>query len=700
MRSCWRSAAGEPAGWLDCGDALRRLPADGRAAVAKPYALRPARDNATPSIDYRAALNEDQLRAVTEGDGHCLVLAGPGSGKTRTLIYRVAYLLEQGIPPSAILLVTFTVKAAREMLQRVDTLLHRHPDGLWGGTFHHIGNLILRQHASRLGFTPQFTILDEEDATDLMRACLADLKLPTTDRRLPQANVLNAILSLATNTQRPIAQVVAAQYPYFADLIPIMERVAIRYAERKRHANAMDYDDLLVFWLKLLETQPEVAAQYTSRFHYLLVDEYQDTNRLQFALIRAMGQGHGNILVVGDDAQAIYAFRGADITHLLEFPQQFPDTKTFRLEVNYRSVPEILDVANSSIRQNARQFPKTLRPTRPAGTRPIVVPLVDGRQQAMFVAQRVLELREDGVPLEQIAVLFRARYQAAELELELARRNIPYVIRGGVRFFEQAHIKDVLAYLKLLVNPADELAWGRTLRLHDGIGPAYARRIWTTLAASPHPLRIVQETASGESLGVPPKARAGWQRFRAIADILLDEQAARQPGQVIAEVVQRGYRTYVESHFENARDRLEDLSQLVLFANGYESAESLLTDLTLREGFRGETVAGWEPPDEHIILSTIHQAKGLEWQSVFLLGMSDGQFPHPKALEEPAALEEERRLFYVAATRAKDDLYLTYPLTRYASQTGEVLMKPSLFLQELPEALTECWSVRLTTDDE
>lgn len=663
------------------------------------YTLRPASGGAHPTLDYRAALNEDQYRVVTAGDGHALVLAGPGSGKTRTLIYRVAYLLEQGVPPSAILLVTFTVKAAREMLERVERLLKRYPDGLWGGTFHHIGNLILRQHASRLGFTPQFTILDEEDATDLVAASLADLKTPATERRLPHANVLQAIISLAANTQRPLTQIVTARYPYFAEQVPLIERVAARYAERKRRANTMDYDDLLAHWLHLLERHPEISSQYQRRFRYILVDEYQDTNRLQFAVIRALGQGHGNLLAVGDDAQAIYAFRGADLNNLLEFPQVFPRTTIFRLETNYRSTPEILEVANALIRQNVRQFPKTLKATRPAGLPPAVVPLVDGRQQATFVTQRLLELREEGVPLEQMAVLFRARYQAAELELELARRNIPYIIRGGVRFFEQSHIKDLLAYLKILANPCDELAWERTLRLHEGIGQAYARRIWAMLATTANPLEAALRDTTGDWLELPTKTRLGWRRFHQTLEVLRLPEAPSQPGQVIAEIVQRSYRGYLETHAEDARDRLEDLTQLAAFASTYESTETFLTDLSLREGFKGETVAGWSPPDEHLVLSTIHQAKGLEWQVVFLIGLSDGQFPHPKALEDPAALEEERRLFYVAVTRAKDVVYLTYPMSRYSSQFGTILMKPPLFIQELPEALLDRWSVR-TTDGE
>lgn len=664
--------------------------------MPRAYTLCPAGGAAARPLDYQTSLNPDQYRVVSEGDGHVLVLAGPGSGKTRTLIYRVAYLLEHGVPPSAILLLTFTVKAAREMLDRVEQLLQRRPDRLWGGTFHHVGNLTLRQHAARLGFTPQFTILDEEDARDLISAGRDDLKLPSGDRRFPQAGVLQAIISLAANTRRPLSHIVAAQYPSFLEATGMVERVAERYRLRKRQANAVDYDDLLSHWLTLLEEHPAVRDTLNARFQYLLVDEYQDTNRLQFALIRALGRDHGNILAVGDDAQTIYAFRGADLTNLLEFPQAFPDAKVFKLETNYRSTPEILDIANACIHHNTRQFPKVLKATRPSGAPPVVVPLVDNRQQAMFIAQRLLELREEGTPLEQAAVLLRARYQAAELELELARRNIPYVVRGGVRFFEQTHIKDVLCYLKILVNPADELAWERALRLHEGIGPASARRIWTQLARTEHPLQTALRAEEGGPCDLPSRPKAGWHRFRRALKALELPEAGARPGPVLAEIVEHSYRPYVEQRFDDARDRLEDLAQLVTFADGYDAAETLLTDLSLREGFKGETVTGWTPPDECVTLSTIHQAKGLEWQVVFLIGMSDGQFPHPKSIEDPSALEEERRLFYVAVTRAKDEVYLTYPLTRYSAQTGEILMRPSLFLQELPDGTYERWRVALS----
>ncbi len=643
------------------------------------------------SIPYQKELNPEQLQAVTAPDGPILVLAGPGSGKTRTLTYRVAYLIERGVHPQQILLVTFTVKAAREMLSRVENLLKYHPEGLWGGTFHHIGNLILRQHAEKVRRTPAFGILDEEDAKNLIGSCISDLKLSSATTRHPQANVLESIFSLSVNTCRPLGQIVTESYPQFSEFIPFIQRVSDAYRNRKEKANLMDYDDLLSMWLTLLLEHPEIRQAYGDRFRYVLVDEYQDTNRLQFEIIHQMGQQNGNVLAVGDDAQSIYAFRGAEVKNLLGFPEVFPKTTIYRLETNYRSTPEVLRLANISIGFNRRQFPKELRSIQESGPMPAVVPLNSSKQQASFVAQRALELREEGVPLQEIAVLFRARFQAAELELELAKRNIPYVIRGGVRFFEQAHIKDVLAFLRIVTNPRDEVSWERILRLQEGIGAAYASRLWNALSAASSPLEEALQGRAGESL--PARAKQGWKRFCQTLKELTNRSVANRPAEMILAVLQSGYENWLQTHFEDARDRKEDLEQLVNLAANYHSVDRLIEDLTLREPFKGESIRGWEEPDEFLVLSTIHQAKGLEWQALFLIGLVEGQFPHPKSIQDPDALEEERRLFYVALTRTKRELYLTYPMTRYSYQRGEVMMRPSLFLQELPEDLCELWRV-------
>ncbi len=651
------------------------------------------RDPASPisPIAYEKELNAEQFRVVTAGDGPTLVLAGPGSGKTRTLTYRVAHLLERGIPAEGILLVTFTVKAAREMLDRVEQIIKARPEGLWGGTFHHIGNLILRRHAELLKRTPSFMILDEEDAKDLIAACVADLKIPATQTRLPQPGVLETLISLSENTFRPLPEIVEKLYPQFSEQIPFIQKVAESYRIRKQQANLMDYDDLLTGWLAVVRDNAELRKRYGEQFQYLLVDEYQDTNRLQFELIRAMASEHSNILAVGDDAQSIYAFRGADLSNLLNFPQVFPQAAIYRLETNYRSTPQILRLANASIQFNSRQFPKELKSVHDSGPLPALVPLNDARQQAAFVAQRVLELRAEGVPLQEMAVLVRARFQAAEIELELARRNIPYLVRGGIRFFEQAHIKDALAHLRVLVNPADELAWERILRLQEGIGPAYARRIREWLLGGGSPLETARQ--GGEAPGLPARAQSAWSRLARTLKDLSKPSIQDRPADLLLTVLKSGYESYVENHFDDARNRKEDLEQLINLASQYRSAARFIEDLTLREPFKGESIQGWEEPDELLVLSTIHQAKGLEWTAVFLIGLVEGQFPHPKSFEDPAEMEEERRLFYVAVTRTKKELYLTYPLTRYSYQKGEVLMRPSQFVQELPENLFELWRV-------
>jgi len=642
--------------------------------------------------DLTQHLNPDQLKVVTAPDGPVLVLAGPGSGKTRTLTYRVAYLLAQGVEPEHLLLMTFTVKAAQEMMGRVEQILRFRPEGIWGGTFHHIGNLILRQHAPLLGRTSTFGILDEEDAKDLIAACLSERSYAYTDCRLPRAPVLENLFSLSANTQRPLAQVVQERYPQFAPYLDFIEGVATAYRLRKCKANLMDYDDLLTEWLRLFQEHPHLARQYGAQFHYILVDEYQDTNRLQFEILKTLTLVHRNLMVVGDDAQSIYGFRGADIRNLLQFPTVFQDATIHRLEINYRSTPQILRLANASIRNNARQFPKDLKAVCPDGPLPVRIALADAKQQACFVAQRVLELREEGIRLQEMAVLFRARFQSAELELELARRNIPYVVRGGIRFFEQAHIKDVLAYLKIAINPKDELAWRRALHLQEGIGPASIQKIWDKIASHPDPL---QAACRLDPSGILSKrSLPAWNRLKNTLNALHAASILpHNPADLILLVLRSGYEAALLSRFEDASDRKEDLEQLAHLASQYESVERFVEDITLRESFKGESLGGWQEPDEYLVLSTIHQAKGLEWRVVFLIGLTEGQFPHPKSVEDPWLLEEERRLFYVAVTRTKKELYLTYPLMRYSYDGGAVLLRPSLFLEELDDELIEEWQV-------
>ncbi|MBI2870961.1 MAG: ATP-dependent helicase [Candidatus Omnitrophica bacterium] len=662
--------------------------------MTKKYTLKTANAQLQTKIPYDKELNPEQLKVVLEGDGRCLVLAGAGSGKTRTLIYRVAYLLERGVPAEYILLVTFTNKAAAEMKTRVQELLRYEPQGLWCGTFHHVGNRSIRMFAKELNLSPQFGILDEEDSRDLFKSCIQGLHLKTTERRFPKPGIVQALISYARNACLTIEQALEKRYPYFLHLAKEIQEVQALYEKRKQGSSNLDYDDLLSRWIELMELHPHARQKLTRQFRYVLVDEYQDTNRLQYQIIDHLTAYHQNLLVVGDDAQSIYSFRAAEIRNILDFPKHFDQTKIFKLETNYRSTPQILDLANESITHNAKQFPKKLKAVKGLGEKPAWVAVKDPTQQSQFIAQRILELRDEGVGLKDIAVLFRARYQSAELELELVKRDIPYVVRGGVRFFEQAHIKDVVSHLKILVNPQDELAWTRALGLQPGIGSQTAEKIWQKFSKGAQDLDIIFEARFAQE--VPPRAQAGFGKFKRLMAKLHKPELLKHPDALVEEIIQSGYDAYVRENFENAADRLDDLKELANFAHTYESLKDFLTDLTLREGFRGETILGAgreEADDEYLVLSTIHQAKGLEWKAVILIGLGEGLFPHPKAFEETDDLEEERRLFYVASTRAKDELYLVHTQTRFDYEWGDIIVRPSLFLEELPGRVYERWEV-------
>ena len=652
---------------------------------------------------YREELNEEQLAVATAPAGSALVIAGAGSGKTRAITYRVAYLVEHGVAPARVMLATFTNRAAREMLRRVEQLTGGQGDAarrVWGGTFHRIANLCLRRHAESIGFTSNFSILDAEDAKDFLSVCVDEAGVDTKARRFPKAEVLQDIISFATNTDTPITDVVPRRYPYFEPLAQQITRVDRLYMERKRERNVMDYDDLLLNWKRLLEEREEVARIYQEQFEHILVDEYQDTNKLQAEIVDLLAVRHRNVMVVGDDAQSIFAFRGASVEGIYEFPKRYPEARVFRLETNYRSTPEILAVANVSIASNRRQFAKTLRAARPSqGLQPALVPCRDADQQAAFVASRLLELRDEGLPLSELAVLYRSHYHSLELQLELTRRGIPYRVRSGVRFFEQAHIKDVVAYLRLVANPRDELAWKRVLRLIPNVGAATTNRIWERIQLAPDPLALV---IRGDADATASKRGAGWPEFRSLLEELVRDEVRNSPARQIETVLARGYEDHLENTFENAEARLEDLRQLAHYAARYTSADEFLAELSLLsterygapQGLTSEDVVEGGDEDELLTLSSVHQAKGLEWRAVFILWAADGKFPSPRSLRDTEGEEEERRLWYVALTRARDQLYITYPLmvTDYSSRQT-VLQRPSRFVTEVPPDLYEIWSL-------
>jgi len=639
-------------------------------------------------LDYDGDLNPQQLAVVKAAGGPILVIAGAGSGKTRVVTYRVAYLIESGVDPSRILLLTFTNKAAREMLQRVELLVPNAGGAggrVWGGTFHHIGNRILRRHAPLVGYQPNYSILDRDDAKKLMNSCLSDLKINPRKTRFPKGEVIGSLWGLAVNTRKPIAEIVLERVPYFHGFLDDIQAVVERYRNRKRELNVMDFDDLLFYWETLLREHPEVRKRYHEQFQHLLVDEYQDTNRLQADVLDLLARQHGNIMVVGDDSQSIYSFRGANFANILTFPERYPGSKIYKLEVNYRSTPEILHLANTSITHNRYQFPKELQTIRPPGSRPFLVPVQDILEQASYVAQKLEEMNEQGVPLAQMAVLYRAHYHSMELQMELSRRRIPYEVRSGLRFFEQAHIKDVSSYLKIICNPLDELAWKRVLLLYPKIGKSTADKIWQMVLSgflNPQTAMDAPEVLQK----IPSRVRENWRLFSRTLSMLRDLEKTSGPGGMIEQVLQEGYESYLQSKYPDYESRMDDLRQLAAFAYRYSSCQDFLSELALLTSLEGEsTPVRGRDENGTVKLSSVHQAKGLEWSVVFIIWLAEGRFPSVRSLLESGGEgeEEERRLFYVAITRARDKLFLCYP--RFAPDRGRrnMIQRPSRFIAEL-----------------
>jgi DNA helicase-2/ATP-dependent DNA helicase PcrA len=674
------------------------------------YVLKPFTPEIRLNIDYPRELNEQQLAAVTALPGPALVIAGAGSGKTRTLTYRVAYLIEQGIPPERILLLTFTNKAAGEMMRRVSDLLGQELRALWGGTFHSIGARILRLHAETLGYQKDFTILDRDDAKDLIKACMADAKIDKKDKHFPKPDVLNEIFSLAANTHKTVEELVDGQFSYFSQFAAEIADQQKRYHARKRATNGMDFDDLLALWLKLLQEHADIREHYQRRFQFILVDEYQDTNKLQGDLIDLLATRHHNVTVVGDDAQSIYAWRGANFANILDFPKRYPGAKVFKIETNYRSTPEILNVANAAIAANVNQFAKELSPARKSGVKPALVQCHDAGQQAAFIAQRALELREEGVSLNNIAVLYRSHFHALELQLELTRQQIPFSITSGLRFFEQAHIKDATAYLKFIANPRDEVSFKRLVQLIPGIGGKGAEKLLQSFTAKMAEAGLKTQGNTQHSTfnaqspiatslqsctkAVPKKAAVAWTQFVATISQLEADSTRRNAAKMLRLVMDAGYDDYLKETYDNYERRLDEIQQLAEFAFQFGSVEEFLTQLALLTNVEAED----DPKDdsEKIKLSTIHQAKGLEFEVVFVIMLCDGLFPSARSTESNDGEEEERRLFYVSITRAKNELYLTYPNMRggFGASGVDTYQSPSRFLSEIPKGLLNEWNLR------
>ncbi|MFA6512042.1 MAG: UvrD-helicase domain-containing protein [Patescibacteria group bacterium] len=654
--------------------------------MATRYTIKKSFDPSQFTVDYSKELNTEQFEVIEKGEGPVLVIAGAGSGKTRTLVYRVAYLIERGVRPENILLVTFTNKAAKEMLFRVERLLGTFPKSLWGGTFHHVANLLLRKHAKRLGFHNNFTILDQEDSRSLVKVLVKDLGIDPKARRFPSPAVIQGILSLAANTESSVKETVLEYRSAFEDIIPDLERIGVAYKERKLQNNQMDFDDMLVYLLKLLKEHDDVRKKLAAQFQYVLVDEYQDTNTIQADIVQLLASHHKNLLVVGDDAQSIYSFRGADIANILDFPKQFPDAQTFYLTKNYRSTQPVLDLANDVIARNTKQFEKELVHVRSGGEKPQVIPAQSASQEAEFIAQRILELRDEGVPLREMAVLFRASHHSQQLEFELTKRDVPYEYRGGMRFFERAHIKDTIGHLRLLENNHDEVTWMRVLTLQMGIGSVSAGKL-TAIARRQE--QLADALRQDFSSVLTSRSATGFKRFQALA-IKLTQQRESGPAVLIRLVKDSDYAEYLRNQFPDWESRMEDIEQLAVFAEQYASLGTFLSEVSLQESFgMAQTGEADGDNEDAMVLSTVHQAKGLEWEVVFVLNLSEGAFPNAKALDDAGGLEEERRLFYVAITRAKTYCFLTYHLGLNMRTTSMHLQSPSQFLEDIDSHLIE-----------
>jgi len=637
------------------------------------------------SIDYEKELNPAQLEAVNIQTGPVLVIAGAGSGKTRTLVYRVARLVESGIPPENILLLTFTRKAAQEMLRRASMMIDERCERVYGGTFHAVANSVLRRYAPLIGYSPHFTILDRSDSEEVISLLRTRLGLSEKNRRFPRKNTIADIFSKSTNKMQPISQIVEEEYFHFYEELNDLTRLQDEYKKYKEHNQLMDYDDLLLNLKSLLENHPSACSEISRRFCFIMVDEYQDTNQLQAEIIQLMAFEHNNVMVVGDDSQSIYSFRGANFRNIMDFPKRFPGTRIITLEENYRSTQPILDLTNVIIMNAREKYTKHLFTRKIRGSRPVLVAAENENYQSRFICQKVLELREEGVPLNEIAVLCRAAFHTFDLEIELVRRNIPYVKFGGFKFIETAHIKDVLAHLRLLLNPRDTISWNRVLMLVEKIGPRTSHAIIEWI--------IKNHKGPEDLLGYPEKGKftEGLNQLHQLLTTLKQKELT-VPDQI--NLICRYYEPILKNKYDDYPKRMKDLEHLQNITARYSNLERFLSDLALEPP--NESVVGVSPPnqdDERLVLSTIHSAKGLEWHTVFIIWALEGKFPSSYAFNNEEEMEEERRLMYVATTRAKENLFITYPVNIYDRLSGKIFAQPSRFIREIPSELFTTWSL-------
>jgi DNA helicase-2/ATP-dependent DNA helicase PcrA len=629
-------------------------------------------------IDYEKALNSAQYEAVTQEEGIFLVIAGAGSGKTRTLVYRVARLVESGVPPESILLLTFTRKASLEMLHRSSMLADDRCNRVSGGTFHSMGNLLLRKYGSAIGLNSSFTILDSSDAQDSLNLLKNEKGYGKKIKHFPKKSTISAILSFSINKREPLNLVLAKAYPQFLFLMEEITQLQTAYFEYKKKHNLVDYDDLLVLFKELLEA-PEIQEKVQCQYRFLMVDEYQDTNILQAEIINLLGRGHNNIMAVGDPAQCIYSFRGANSKNILEFERLFPGLKVIKLEENYRSTQKILDACNALMIPAREKFAKNLfSKTQKGKELPVVVGSGCPSEEAYFIVDTVEEItRTLDLPLNDIAVLFRNSFHSYELELELNKRNIPFVKYGGFKFVETSHIKDMVSHLRVVANPKDTVSWTRLLLLMEGMGPKTASKT----------IRQIQTMEDPFALSKLKGLEKFHEHFKELEQLFLHIMAPGRPPSIILERVLEYYNPILEDKYDDFPRRKKDLDQFLSITEKYKGLEQLLADMALEppNASKNGTLADSQAKQEHLVLSTVHSAKGLEWHTVFVMGANEGSFPNSYAIEDDEELEEERRLFYVAATRAKERLYFTFSTQKKDRYGNFYPTYPSQFLHPLRE---------------
>jgi DNA helicase II / ATP-dependent DNA helicase PcrA len=634
-----------------------------------------------PRLDFRNELNDAQYQAATAIEGALLIIAGAGTGKTRTLVYRVAHLIDQGVDPRSILLLTFTRRAAEEMLRRASLLIDGRCDQVAGGTFHSFANFVLRINGRHIGLDPSFTIMDRTDSEDVIQLIRTDMGLNAKDRRFPRKQTVAEIFSMSLNKQTRLGDLLELEYPQLIDVNYELAELYDRYVEYKQTKSLLDYDDLLTRLRDLLADHEQVRNRLSGIYRFIMVDEYQDTNHLQAEIIRLLAATHDNVAVVGDDAQSIYSFRGANFRNIMDFPKQFPGARIIKLEENYRSTQPILNLTNEIIQRAKEGYEKRLFTTKSAGGRPKLVQAGNEQLQSQFVCQKILELREEGVPLWDIAVLFRSSFHSFDLEIELARHNIPFVKRGGFQFMETAHIKDLLAHMRIIANPKDAISWNRVLLLLEGVGPGASQKIIKWL--------LEGGNAADRLRSYPARGKVA-HGLRTLAQVLEEASQAELPAEQAQYLMQYYVPILKQNYPDDHPKRLRDLEHFQGMTDRYRSLERLLSDMALEPP--NDSIAGVlavDPDEGPLVLSTIHSAKGLEFHSVFIIWALEGRFPSFYNINSIEELEEERRLLYVAATRAKQNLFISYPTRVFDRTLRMVLSRPSQFIDGISSRLLE-----------